>query len=373
MDQPPDSSPPLTTPSSRIPSDRHLRRLADWSRHRLGAVGASASSAVQVGVAAALAWWLATTLLPWNDPIYAPIGAVVAIGTGEDRLLTRPVRLLGGMVVAIAVAGIVVAWAGSGAWQIGVITILATLVGRFLFDDALARTYSAFHGAAIGALGVNGVIPEQLVEAAIGAASGIVIAHLLFPPRVQPAVLRPVQEAGHAARRSLAAVAAALATARSREVERAVDAAVEVEAHLAPDDHRRAFGRQLVRFAPVRRRDAAKLDRAIEADRGLTSLLLGVADLARQAHALLAREPQTHRDLSRAVGDLDLALGRILQEPFDDHLLSEIDGPIQRLQTRIDGLEAMTPPQEMLAENLREASELLHGVAEALADRTDGV
>lgn len=355
--------------SRRLRSDRHLRRLADWARRRLRLVRTSANSALQVGLAAGLAWWLATTFLPWDQPIYAPIGAVVAIGTGEDRLLSRPLRLLGGMVIAVAVAGIVVGQLGSGTWQIVLITTVTTVLGRFLFDDALARTYSAFHGAVIGALGVNQVIPEQLIEASIGAVTGIVVVHLVFPPRVEPAVLTPVQYAGYAARRCLRALASALRTGHAHELRRAKEDAMEIEAYLAPNDQRRNFGRQLVRFAPARRRQAFKAERAIEADRRLTSLLLGVADLTRLAQGLMSRDKQVHPELSATVDELDRALGWVLREPFDGELPDRINDSIRRMQEGLDALDELTRPQEMLCEDLRELSEYLVTVSDELASR----
>lgn len=361
----------LRSPSRRLPSDRHLRRLAEWARRRIRLVRTSANSALQVGLAAGLSWWLATTFLPWDQPIYAPIGAVVAIGTGEDRMLSRPLRLLGGMLIAVAVAGVVVGQLGSGAWQIVLITTVTTIIGRFLFSDALARTYSAFHGAVIGALGVNQVIPEQLVEASIGAVTGIVVVHLVFPPRVEPAVLTPVQYAGYAARRCVRALASALRTGHAHELRRAKEDAMEIEAYLAPNDQRRTFGRQLVRFAPARRRQAFKAERAIEADRRLTSVLLGVADLTRLAEGLMSRDSQVHPELSAAVEDLDRALGWVLSEPFDGELPDQIADSICRMQERLDSLEGMTRPQEMLCENLRELTEFLETVSDELAARAD--
>lgn len=359
----------LRSRSRRLPSDRHLRRLADWARHRFRLVRESANSALQVGLAAGLAWWLATTFLPWDQPIYAPIGAVVAIGTGEDRLLRRPLRLLGGMLIAVAVAGIVVGQLGSGPWQIVLITTVTTVLGRLLFDDTLARTYSAFHGAVIGALGVNQVIPEQLIEASIGAVTGIVVVHLVFPPKVEPAVLTAVQYAGEAARRCLRTLASALRTGHTHELRRAREDAREIEAYLAPDDQRRNFGRQLVRFAPARRRQASEAERAIEADRRLTSLLLDVADLTRLGQGVMSRDPQVHPDLAAAVNELDRALGWVLSEPFDGELPDRINDSIRRMQEGLDALEELTRPEEMLCEDLRELSEYLETVSDELASR----
>lgn len=332
-------------------------------------VRASVGSAIQVGLAAGTSWWLATILLPWEEPVYAPIGAVVAIGTGEDRMLSRPLRLLGGMLVAVAVAGVVVGQLGGGPWQLALITLLTTIIGRWLFDDILARTYSAFHGAAIGALGVNQVIPEQLVEASIGAVTGIVIVHIIFPPRVEQAVLTPLEYGGYAARRCLRAVAVALRTGHQHELTRALEAAEEVEAYLAPDDKRRSFGRQLVKFAPARRPERPRAEWAIQVDREMTGLLLDVAALARLSQRLKSREPDPHPQLSESIEDFDVILGWVLRRPFESELSNSITESVEQLQVRLESLEGMTRPQEMLCENVRELTQDLWTITERLAAR----
>lgn len=334
------------------------KEVENKAEERWRAVSSSALSAVQVGIAAGLSWWLATTFLPSDQPFYAPIGAVVAIGAGEDRMAGRSVRLLGGMLTAVAVAGLAVRWIGTGPWQVVVLTITTTLIGRFLFDDALARSYASFYGALIGAMGASGLLPDRLVEAAIGAASGLAVAHLVFPPRADRAVIDPLQRAGSAARRSLRASADALRSGESRDVVRARRAATRAEGELAPDDGRRSFARQLTLLAPARWRDRQQAREAIDTDQVLTPVLLDVVSLSRTATRAADRVGEPVTTAARSLDTLDHALGEALAAVEDGSLgdAAEITELLGRLS---DPDESGDPRIQMLTEETREVADAL--------------
>lgn len=334
------------------------KKLESRADERWRAVRSSAASAVQVGIAAGLSWWLATTLLPSDQPFYAPIGAVVAIGAGEDRMAGRSARLLGGMLTAVAVAGLAVRWIGTGPWQVVVLTIATTLIGRFLFDDALARSYASFYGALIGAMGASGLVPDRLLEAAIGAVSGLAVAHLIFPPKAERAVIDPLQRAGSATRRSLRAAADALRSGEERDVIRARRTATRAEAVLAPDDGRRAFARQLTRLAPARWRDRRKAKAAIDTDENLTPVMLDVVSLSRSAARVADRVGRPATTVARSLDALDHALAAALPAAENGSIgaADEIAG----LLGRLPGLEESGDPHiQMLMEETREVADAL--------------
>lgn len=334
------------------------KELESRAEERWRAVRSSAASAVQVGIAAGLSWWLATTLLPSAQPFYAPIGAVVAIGAGEDRMAGRSVRLLGGMLTAVAVAGVAVRWIGTGPWQVVVLTIATTLIGRFLFDDALARGYASFYGALIGAMGASGLVPDRLLEAAIGAASGLAVAHLVLPPRADRAVIDPLQQAGSATRRSLRAAADALRSGEERDVIRARRTATRAEAVLAPDDGRRSFARQLTRLAPARWRDKGEARAAIDTDETLTPVMLDVVSLSRTATRVADRGGRPVTTVARSLDVLDRALAAALAAA-ENGSIGDVDD-IAGLVGRLSGPEESSDPHiQMLTEETREVADAL--------------
>lgn len=355
-------------PSHVASAFHHAGLLLGWAKRRSKLVPSSLASAAQVGTAAGAAWWAASALLPWEDPIYAPIAAVVAIGTGENRMVDRPFRLAAGMVVAVAVAGVVVQLAGTGVWQIILVTTITTVVGQFLFDDILARTYSAFHGAVIAALGASGVIPEQLIEASIGAVVGIAMVHLVLPPKVEPAVLSTVEKGGDQGRRALQGLARALRTGKPDEMERALYAARQVEASLAPADGSDIFGRQITRLAPARWRQRSIADRYIHADRHLRSVLLQAASAIRVAQPATVADPHPRPGMSAAVDDLDTALAWLVRPPFDNESREHIADAAERVRAYLSAVDISSDMDRLLYEELRELNGLLEGVAFELMD-----
>ncbi|HEX2153389.1 MAG TPA: hypothetical protein VHL52_05370 [Acidimicrobiia bacterium] len=348
--------------------DRFTRRIGDWFRRRTKLVSTTITSAAQVGVAAGASWWLADSVVSWDSPIYAPIGAIVAIGTGENRMAGRPVRLLGGMVLAVAVAGVTVTWLGTGPWQILLITTLTTVVGRFFFDDPLARGYAAFHGAVIGALGSGGVIPEQIFEAAIGATVGLVTVHVVFPPRVDPTVLSTVERAVYASQRSLRAAAMALKSGYRQESERAVVAATEVDALLAPDDGRREFARQITRLAPARWRKRQRVEELIEADETLSGVLLDIASVARSVDHLMLYDPRSRPALARVVVDLERAVGWVRRQTEENGEAAEqVLSAVGRLRRDLYGLGDLTPREQMVGEKIEQLGDDLEAATKSLS------
>src|SRR3954470_16819932 len=80
---------------------------------------------VQTAGAAVIAWYLAVLLLPDPRPAFASIAAVIAVGATHDQQAKRAVQLVGGVVLGISVADVLIQLIGTGAWQMGVLVILA--------------------------------------------------------------------------------------------------------------------------------------------------------------------------------------------------------------------------------------------------------
>ncbi|TQJ23634.1 fusaric acid resistance family protein [Micromonospora sp. A202] len=91
--------------------------------------------AVQVGLAAALAWWLAHDLLGNPNPVFAPTAAVGTIAAAIGQRTRRTIELLVGVGLGITIGDGLVRLIGTGPWQTGIIVAIAiaiasALVGR---------------------------------------------------------------------------------------------------------------------------------------------------------------------------------------------------------------------------------------------------
>src|SRR3954470_13298578 len=94
----------------------------------LSRVRAAVPLAVQAGVAAALAWFLAHDLIGRPAPFFAPIAAVITLASSVGQRARRTVELVIGVAIGIGVGDALILLVGSGPWQIGLVVLLAILV-----------------------------------------------------------------------------------------------------------------------------------------------------------------------------------------------------------------------------------------------------
>ncbi len=115
------------------PLDRALRRSRASARQRAARLRANAWHIAQCAVAAGVAWLVASDLLGHDTPFFAPIAAVVALGTSYGQRLRRVAEVTLGVAIGVFIADLFVLLFGSGAWQLTVVVALA-MTTAFLLD-----------------------------------------------------------------------------------------------------------------------------------------------------------------------------------------------------------------------------------------------
>src|SRR5690349_9683384 len=96
---------------------------AGWSRVRGGF-----PLALQAGLAAGLAWFIAHGVIGRPSPFFAPIAAVITLASSIGQRARRTVELVLGVAIGIGVGDAIILLIGSGPWQIGLVVVLAILV-----------------------------------------------------------------------------------------------------------------------------------------------------------------------------------------------------------------------------------------------------
>lgn len=153
-----------------------MRPLRDaWTRVRDGAWASA-----QCGLAAALAWLVATDLLGHERPFFASVAAVVALGLTGGGRLRRTAELAAGVAVGVAVGDLWVGVFGQGTWQIGVVVTSALLVAVAVNGGGLAVTQAAVQACFVVALPrtPNGGL-HRWQDALVGGALALAVAALL--------------------------------------------------------------------------------------------------------------------------------------------------------------------------------------------------
>jgi Fusaric acid resistance protein-like len=132
-----------------------------WGRGRASLdvrVGRLREKSFQIGqcaLAAGLSWFLAADLLGHETPFFAPIAAVVSLGTSYGQRLRRVLEVTLGVAIGVLVADWLVVLIGTGWWQLAVIVALA-MATAFLLDGGQLFVIQA----AVQAIVVASFVPD---------------------------------------------------------------------------------------------------------------------------------------------------------------------------------------------------------------------
>lgn len=154
----------------------------------------------QCAVSAAVAWWIAADLLDHEQPFFAPIAAVVSLGTSYAQRLRRVVEVGVGVTVGVLIADLLVLAIGSGAWQLGLIVALALSTALLLDAGAMLVTQAAVQSIVVASLVPGpGEAFLRWTDALVGAVVALVAATV-----VPSAPLRRPREQAAAVARKIA-------------------------------------------------------------------------------------------------------------------------------------------------------------------------
>ncbi|WP_425691190.1 FUSC family protein [Micromonospora sp. DT178] len=306
-------------PARRGPDDRvdmalmSLRRSSpQTARDRLVKLRLSLLLAVQTGVAAALAWWIANDLLDNPQPVFAPAVAVGAVASSVGHRLRRTLFLVAGVAVGITVGDLLVAAVGSGHVQIGVIVAVSILLAVVLSGGEggfITQAGGSAMVVAVLAPASNDLALPRFIDGVVGGGVGVLVSLILLPlhpihrlkKAAEPLLALLAQEIGNAAD-ALAARDARLAKV-SLDRLRAADL-TDVETILGAAD-------EVVRISPIRRHNRSALQ-GWQRGAGLM-----MRSLVQSRPLMVALETAIRHDeplpdtLERALRDLSTAVAQV--------------------------------------------------------------
>jgi uncharacterized membrane protein YgaE (UPF0421/DUF939 family) len=320
----------VTTETSRQPIRRRalLRlRLRSWP-------------ILQTAGAAVAAWYLATLLVAGERPVFAAIAAVISLGATYGQRPERAIELIGGVVLGIGVADLLVGAIGSGPMQLGLLVVLAMAAAVLLGGGALLVTEAAVSATLLVLLEPSGtgLVSGRLVEALVGGGVALAVSALAFPPNPVLLVGRTAQSIFGLLGRTLEEVAAALAEGDRPRAEAALQAAREIDSDLRRFEEALVVGDETARFSPGRRSSRGELDRYARAARHIDLAVRNTRVLARHSVRFLRGGGSAPAALPNAVRELGLAVWRLaaeLDDPAPGH--TDVRGPAARAASRATG------------------------------------
>lgn len=271
---------------------------------------------LQTAAAAVVAWYLAKLLLPERQPVFASVAAVIALGAVYGQRRQRAVELIGGVVLGIGVADLLIQLIGSGGIQLGVMVILAMSVAVMLGGGAVLVTEAAVSAILLVLLEPtgSGLPPSRLLEALVGGGVALAIAALAFPPDPILLVGRSAQAIFGELGRTLEELAGALAERDSRRSEDALQSAREIDHAVRDLEDALVLGRETARFAPGRRSTRGGLDRYTRGARHIDFAVRNTRVLARHVARYLRSGRSAPGELSDSIHQLALAVWALAAE-----------------------------------------------------------
>jgi len=294
-------------------------------------VRAAAGSIVLAAVAAAVAWFVAHSLLGHQQPFFAPIAAAITLSTTPVNRSLRIVQLIAGVLLGIGVGEGLSAVLGTSAVALGLIVLvtlfLATMIGAgFFAEGTLFANQAAASAILVVTLHRHGTGGERAVDAVVGGAVAFMFGVLLFPPEpvalmrdAERGVLQSLADTLQQAARDLGPNAG---TDGGWLIARGSEAHQRLEVLYRSCASARRIVLLSPRRWPLRALVASEVDRLAQLD----TLADGVLGLVRSATIGSGGERLFLSDLQGAMALLGTAVGRLagVVRPWPSEVLTDV-------------------------------------------------
>jgi uncharacterized membrane protein YgaE (UPF0421/DUF939 family) len=270
----------------------------------------------QAAVAAAVAWVIAKHVLGHDTPFFAPIAAVVSLGTSYGQRLRRVAEVTVGVAVGVLVADLLVLWLGTGWWSIALVVALAMSSALLLDAGQLLVTQAAVQGIIVTTLLPD---PDQALIRWTDALVGGGVALLAAAVVPGAPLRRPRERAAVVVRKIASLLRTASRTAVDGDLERAMDTLADArtteplvrELQAAADE-----GLSVVRSSPFARRHRGRVRRMRELVEPMDRAMRNTRVLVRRVAVAVyrgARLPQEYVDLLSDLADATDEVAAALQ------------------------------------------------------------
>lgn len=209
------------------PLDRLWQRGRTSMKVRVRRLRSKSFAIAQCSIAAGVAWFLAREVFDHPTPFFAPIAALVCLGTSYGQRLRRVVEVCIGVAVGVLIADLLLYAVGTGWWQLTLIVALA-MASAFLLDGGpLLVTQSGVQAIVVATLvPSSGQALVRWTDALIGGAVALVAATVVPAAPLR----RPREQAADVVRKISDLLRAAADVMTDGEVEPALDLLTDARA-----------------------------------------------------------------------------------------------------------------------------------------------
>ncbi|HSE72472.1 MAG TPA: FUSC family protein [Nocardioidaceae bacterium] len=299
------------------PLDRMWSKGRTSARQRVARLRSKAWHIGQCAVAAAVAWVVAKDVLGHDVPFFAPIAAVVSLGTSYGQRLRRVAEVTVGVAVGVFVADLLVIMIGDGWWQLALIVALAMSAAVLVDTGGLLVTQAAVQSIIVTTLLPDpGAAFTRWTDALVGGAVALLAAAVV--PRAP--LRRPRERAAVVIHKIASLLRAASQSAVDGDIDRALDVLANArttdplirELQSAADE-----GLSVVASSPFRRRHKGRVRQMAELVEPMDRAMRNTRVLVRRvAVSIYHREPLPRSyallcaDLADATDELADLLGQ---------------------------------------------------------------
>ncbi len=299
-----------TAPQVRGSVARRLRRLRNESWN----VGQST-------VAAGGAWMLAS--LVHERPFFAPVAAVISLGTARGRRSRRAIELSVGVAIGVGVADLIVTALGAST-PVMMLVVAGAMSAALLLGGGVILVNQAAVSAIIAVATVApGATPSasRVLDALIGGALALVVGQVLFPRDPVRSMSRAAGPVVSDLAVALEGVAEALRRGEVDAARRALEVARATDDDLAAFFDAVALARETFVLRRPGRRTRERLPLYAEAAQQMDYAVRNTRVLARRVIAAVRRHgaaPPALADAVSLLGEAVLELGTQLDDPERD-------------------------------------------------------
>ncbi|WP_306203963.1 FUSC family protein [Actinoplanes sp. RD1] len=261
---------------------------AGWARVRGAFV-----LALQAGLGAGIAWFLAHDVIGRPNPFFAPIAAVITLASSVGQRARRTAELVLGVAIGIGIGDAIILLIGSGPWQIGLVVLLAIVTAAAVGGGTPLVVQSASSAVLVATLtSATGLPWTRFFDALVGGGVGLVVMSLLLPLNPLSVVRRAADPALEELAAGLRVVAKGAAAGSSGDVGAGLARLRSAESNFTALAQAAAAASENIAIAPARWRSRGALSQYVEGAPHLTYALRNIRVLARRMMtALDDKEP----------------------------------------------------------------------------------